>query len=377
MEKEKKVFSPDLENPCDCCLKEGAFLRCGQCHSVYYCDRDCQKNHWKTHKRHCKVLVTFKEETEQQNKELENFALKYDENSKEACAICYEVVPPVEQLQLPCHHIFCSSCLLHYHTNKSEAARDCPLCRGSYPSPNLVQGIYENAVFYLRKANRFPAESDIHKQSVKTARREFDRLFTFVKKLMPDEDLERAPKVLPIHVSHLSLLMLEHKYEDVMEKSAEYIQTYSHELVKDLPLRLNLYLKLIEAKLKLGDPQAAIDLVDIIFRNDGPELREHQDKVKTEILEFYKVLLMACYETKQYQKGIDSGLRALDRNHYEDSIYEYIAFCYRGLGQWDTAITMMKKGIRYGQPWNPLIAEKYKTLTQQLITERENQQTSK
>jgi tetratricopeptide (TPR) repeat protein len=67
----------------------------------------------------------------------------------------------------------------------------------------------------------------------------------------------------------------------------------------------------------------------------------------------------------------------LDRNHYEDSIYEYIAYCYRDLGQWDTAITMMKKAIRYGQPWNPMIAEKYKTLTQQLITERENQQTSK
>ena len=34
----------------------GKVLQCSGCHYVYYCDRMCQKNAWKTHKAECACL---------------------------------------------------------------------------------------------------------------------------------------------------------------------------------------------------------------------------------------------------------------------------------------------------------------------------------
>ncbi|KAF8451738.1 hypothetical protein BDZ91DRAFT_750228 [Kalaharituber pfeilii] len=39
---------------CATCQKP-ASQRCGQCHTTYYCTRDCQKADWKKHKRTCSI----------------------------------------------------------------------------------------------------------------------------------------------------------------------------------------------------------------------------------------------------------------------------------------------------------------------------------
>jgi len=38
---------------CASCASSGASRQCGRCKSVAYCNRDCQKAHWKGHKRDC------------------------------------------------------------------------------------------------------------------------------------------------------------------------------------------------------------------------------------------------------------------------------------------------------------------------------------
>jgi hypothetical protein len=39
---------------CEFCTKRGAKKRCSGCHDVYYCNKDCQKKHWKSnHKKEC------------------------------------------------------------------------------------------------------------------------------------------------------------------------------------------------------------------------------------------------------------------------------------------------------------------------------------
>ena len=45
------VVDPQFcKNVCDSCLKEGnGLFACAKCHKVYYCNRSCQKNAWKSH----------------------------------------------------------------------------------------------------------------------------------------------------------------------------------------------------------------------------------------------------------------------------------------------------------------------------------------
>ena len=40
--------------PCGFCASE-AKVKCANCKSTYYCDRNCQKRDWKTHKKSCNV----------------------------------------------------------------------------------------------------------------------------------------------------------------------------------------------------------------------------------------------------------------------------------------------------------------------------------
>ena len=48
------VASTDIIHTCESCYCLAAnLLRCSQCKSVWYCDRDCQARHWKTHRPWC------------------------------------------------------------------------------------------------------------------------------------------------------------------------------------------------------------------------------------------------------------------------------------------------------------------------------------
>eukprot|EP01083_Nonionella_stella_P030425 83403_1 len=43
---------------CSSCKHKDAKLRCSGCKAVYYCNEDCQRNHWKVHKKECTSKCT-------------------------------------------------------------------------------------------------------------------------------------------------------------------------------------------------------------------------------------------------------------------------------------------------------------------------------
>ncbi|KAM0721496.1 hypothetical protein Q7P37_002420 [Cladosporium fusiforme] len=48
---------PNLQTCAQCATTPTAPKRCGRCKSVAYCNHECQKSHWKTHKKDCARLA--------------------------------------------------------------------------------------------------------------------------------------------------------------------------------------------------------------------------------------------------------------------------------------------------------------------------------
>ena len=50
-----------MDEKCDECGNEkGKKLYCARCKKAKYCNSDCQKRHWVTHKINCKTLIEQK-----------------------------------------------------------------------------------------------------------------------------------------------------------------------------------------------------------------------------------------------------------------------------------------------------------------------------
>lgn len=59
-EMKKNILSSMNRKICATCNKEPADSKCGVCGVVYYCNRECQRNHWAIHKPMCKTPRSIK-----------------------------------------------------------------------------------------------------------------------------------------------------------------------------------------------------------------------------------------------------------------------------------------------------------------------------
>lgn len=212
---------PIVVDPCDACGKLGASMRCGNCKCVYYCDQICQKRDWKAHKPTCRMLVKKIAEAEMIKEKTLNFEKVYNENANESCCICFELVENVNQLQLPCHHIFCTSCLTHHQDHHMKQFREnilfdaslrmtCPLCRAELTSDNLFQYVYANITKMTNQAHTYPKDSAIRNHLVSIARKEYDRLVS----LLNTSEIKPTNRYL-FDLSLAELLLLEGNFSDV------------------------------------------------------------------------------------------------------------------------------------------------------------------
>lgn len=137
--KQKEILQEFLMEPkdrscleCDgpgCCARDPA-MRCSSCKCFYYCGKECQKKHWKSHKQYClaikdKIIAHANAANNRQPYSPHDQQPRQPPSEVKAinteCPICLEdpVVNPI--ILEGCHHAFCFACLDRYQSTHRSA----------------------------------------------------------------------------------------------------------------------------------------------------------------------------------------------------------------------------------------------------------------
>ena len=194
---------------CDCCGKPGPTKNCSRCLSYYYCNRQCQLNHWKNHKEQCAFV---KENCDRYNKRKrygrefleEKEKGKMEDKEPDECAICLEEIEL--PISLECGHVFCVSCLIQYQATNADEGTSCPNCRGDIDD-RIGFKASEQINGYIERANRsMGAEREVYVKlilqqieaslSIHSCEEDWLQLGTLLKKSSVYEELNMPREVI-------------------------------------------------------------------------------------------------------------------------------------------------------------------------------------
>ncbi len=121
----KNINSKNIVRSCASCGKQDCILRC-PCKLVYYCNEDCQKNHWKEHKK-------IKEHNTKKRKPKTKVSKKLTANNKNRC-ICGVLcdVKKLEKVKNPFYCFFCPTIYCSFRcfiTNLDDHKEKCPITK--------------------------------------------------------------------------------------------------------------------------------------------------------------------------------------------------------------------------------------------------------
>ena len=57
-------------------------MRCSRCKMMYYCNVECQRKHWKKHKKECKRV-------KEEQKSPKSASIQHNENEDDVCLYLY------------------------------------------------------------------------------------------------------------------------------------------------------------------------------------------------------------------------------------------------------------------------------------------------
>ena len=335
---------------CDCCGKPGPTKSCSRCLSYYYCNRECQVNHWKEHKQHCAFIKDRCDRYNKRKRYVREF-LEEKENGKRddkepaECAICLEEIEL--PISLECGHVFCVSCLMQYHSSHPKKS-SCPNCRGDMDELNTIA--VDQGLVYCERANRSEgAEREVY---VNLTLRQIDTMFNSqvvdVDGLTSDEQhkimlqcsLPRKADVLGELNMHREVIETVDEFLNLCANS-EYTEFIDKEKVLDQKISK------AKAHLKLEEWQTALDMFRPLY----------EDVIEQQHLGFCSCIAAgisrAQYELQNYYEAIIEGDRAAWRiNRHHAGVHKYIALSQMKLGDIAAAKKSITRGILHEVQWN-------------------------
>ena len=333
---------------CDQCEKPAAHMKCGQCKCMYYCDRNCQKLHWKEHKSICKALTAGHKDQKSHVAKTQEAIKKNDTsngNSRDLeCSICLEVMD--SPVILPCDHKFCFACL-NTHNGSMELDVNCPLCRSELPN-NLFQFVYCNAVMFLRRANSEPFGSDKRLMHALMAQLELRKL--------PPAVLETQPEIrFCLGDVHLCL----GEFQEALDVYRPLVTR-----IKEPKTLLGLHINLSKAYIGLGDFETSK-----LSLRDAMHYCDQTDAVPSR--QIFSNFSRCCYELGEFADAIEYGEIVIEMNRHYEGAYTYVALAHKAQGNFSEAVHTMQRACAYETPWDPVNIAKVNTLLIQCMKEKD------
>jgi hypothetical protein len=246
----KQDFSEFIHIPCDNCHKLNATFICSQCTFTQYCNKECQKEHWKsTHKTKCRGILQFYNSEADKIRKLEAKAHSYE---LQLCYNCSNPAQSDELLQLACGHIFCFTCI---SPTGEETPFNCPICLeplNRISMQEMIQDIVDTiaeAEYHSDYYNN--SSNDKYSFWIRFAREEWNRLNKFASR----NSFLLGLAMPELSILNLHILNLEGKSERVMKLSrSEWNEFFAQ---RQTHIRLELSYCLGVALERMGEYQSA------------------------------------------------------------------------------------------------------------------------
>lgn len=332
---EKIAVSRDCVD-CDFCGSASPPKCCSQCNSAYYCNRDCQKSHWKQHKYKCRKATESYDNWKAANSSTEGNATDIVEGP---CAICLEdtVTNPV---LLDCGHVFCFSCLGQYQLTPG-GDKSCPLCKRDLPHVPL-QG-HDRAQNYFRRALNKPEGSEARKKYAELASAEYDALLKL-----------GHPNVSKISFLFLRAKMLTYAREPVEVASIAVELLSVNEKGDNGKLDdnevLEVELWIAETLLVCEDWDCAVRFFAPLWKKACKIVNEGEDGAGGYAATLVcKGLCRAHYELGNYDHAIKWGEFGIKCGRAFSGIHKYVALAQKAKGDIDAAKRTISRAILYEQ----------------------------
>ena len=323
---------------CDACGAPSPQKKCAQCLSYYYCSRECQVSHWRSHKEECSHL----NEMCKLHVDKHVPAVGPTDKIDGPCVICLEdtVTNPVT---LDCGHVFCFECIGTYqqHAEQSSQESSCPYCRGELP--DVAQRSTERFSLYWVRARAAPEGSIERKKfcDLALAEQESARQVYGLSKL---EYLNTQAFILSIAGDPKVLLDVTNEILSEWEKCHR---------------PLDFHQVILQAKVWRAG--ALSDMGKYI------EASESYRAIKKEALQYGETAYVVqiamgqsrCfYELGKYDKAIDAGENAVHDGRGRPQVHKYAALAQKAKGDIAGAKRTISRAILYERPWDKNNLEK-------------------
>lgn len=333
--------------PCDSCHAAEGTLCCSKCKSVYYCSKECQKDHWQ--KRH-KAICTQTSQLWEKYKTLSARNTQHEENTKHAeskeCAICLDAIAQ-DALVLPCNHSFCTECIARHESKHDPRQTPCPLCRST---SNIWNYSYLNAQSFMVAAKQNRQRKQHYLDLARRALSVFQ-----------ENPSRKSPAVKALEAA---LLYLETEYKRATITAEPLLVLKKNPEEKGVII--DLLCTIAKSQLALGKYVACLEACERLEPYVVPERTTYLDEF-THLF----VWISACrYHLGDYTDAVGAGNVAIKINRAAPDVHRVVALAYKALGRWDEAVLTMRRAVKYERPWDPDQVAANQAVLESLLAER-------